>query len=244
MRADARVAALGTGAARPDGVRDASLSDRIALIPVVASAFSKRRTNRWTHPAWWMVYAFGALVDMIIKSALCDSGRKAVVCWARAESRRETAAGIVIGTTIAGVVVVALVTTRAGHVLATIAWPQTVGLLTLLFGALLLTIRRWRRRAPLAARRPGDAWFVSSVSSDVRGAGALVLNELCHRADDSGRRLCLDVVVGPLTERYYPRFGFQPDGEPVDVGGGRRRLVMVRQSTGEPRREGSSGTSS
>jgi hypothetical protein len=230
MDADVCATTARAGGARPDGVRDASLTDRIALIPVVASAFSRRRTNRWTHPAWWMAYAFGAAVDMIIKSALCDSKRKAVVCWAPADSRRETAAGIVIGTTIAGAGVAVAATTGAGHALATLAWPEVFALVSLLVAAFVFTAGAWRRRAALTAARPRDAWFLSSVASAVPGAGSDVLHALCDRADKAGQLLSLDAVVGLLTETYYPRFGFKPKHEPVNLARGRRRQLMVRQA--------------
>jgi hypothetical protein len=232
MKADAGAARLGTGAVRPDGIRNALVGDRIALIPVVASAFSRRRTNRWTHAAWWVVYAFGAAVDMIIKSALCDSRRRAVVCWAPAHNRRETVAGIVIGMAIAGAGIAMVAATGAGHTLATLSWPEVFALVAALIGAFAFTARGWRRRAPLTALRPRGAWMISSVSSVSPGVGGAVLDALCRWADRSGQLLCVDAVVGPLTERYYPRLGFTPEGEPVDVGRGRRRQVMVRQPLG------------
>jgi hypothetical protein len=226
MKADARATTLRIGVARPDNVRGASLADRVALIPVVASAFSRRRTNPWTHPAWWVVYAFGAAIDVIIKDAVCDSSRQAVVCWAPAHSHRETAAGIVIGTGIAGA---GMAMVAASHTLAMITWPEAFALVALLVGTCAFMARGWRRRAPLTAARPRDAWFISSVSSVSPGVGAAVLDALCDRADNASQPLCLDAVVGPLTERYYPTFGFESHGEPVDLGRHRKRQIMVRK---------------
>jgi hypothetical protein len=175
-----------------------------------------------------MAYAFGAAVDVFIKSALCDSRRKAVVCFAPANNRRETVVGIVIGTMIAGACVTVAAITGAGHTLATLAWPEVFALVAVLVGAVAFTARAWRRRAALSALRPREAWFVSSVSSVVPGSAGDVLHALCERADRSGPSVCLDAAVGPLTERYYPRFGFKAQGKAVDLGRGRRRQVMVR----------------
>jgi hypothetical protein len=175
-----------------------------------------------------MAYAFGASVDVVIKHAVCDSGRQAVAFWAPAHNRRETAAGILIGAAIAITGVAVAATTGAGHTLATLAWPEVFALVSLLVAAFVFTARAWRRRAALSALRPREAWFVSSVSSAVPGAGGDVLDALCDRADRSGQCLCLDAARGPLTEGYYPRFGFQSVGAPVDLGRGRKRQLMLR----------------
>lgn len=100
-----------------------------------------------------------------------------------------------------------------------------VGALTLAWFAML---RGWRRRRPLRMLRPTGAWFVSSLTSTIPGAGSDLLGELCRRADEAGHGLCLDAPVGPLTDRYYPRFGFEASGQPVTVGPTRRVEVTVR----------------
>lgn len=70
----------------PD-IRRATLVDRIVLIRVIARAFARRRGNRRTRSAWWIAYAFSGAVDLSLKEALCNSDRRAVVCWSPAGSR-------------------------------------------------------------------------------------------------------------------------------------------------------------
>ena len=221
-------AALGETGRGPMDLRQATLADRIVLISVIAGAFARRRTSRRTRPAWWIVYALLGLVDLTIKEAICDRERRAVLCWSPSGSRRETVAGVILGVAIVVTVSVAAVLSGADRSVVHIGWLKVVALVALVVFAWLAMVRAWLRRRPLAACRPPGAWFVSSLASTLPGSGAHLLAEFCHQADDTGNALCLDAPVGPLTDRYYPRFGFDAHGGPVRVGRRRHLQVMVR----------------
>jgi len=221
-------AALRETGCGPMDIGKATLADRIVLISLIAGAFARRRTSRRTRPAWWMVYAVLGAVDLTIKEAICDRDRRAVLCWSPTGSRRETVAGLVLGVAIAVIVAVAAVLSGAERVVARAGWATVMALVAVLILALLAMVRAWGPRRSVAARRPAGCWCVSSLASIVPGTGRALLVELCRRADEAGHDLCLNATVGPLTDCYYPQFGFESSGPSLRTKRTRQLQPMVR----------------